>query len=265
MVVRATVLIPVLEQPGVTSEQAFVQVNGAICGGSSVTVMASVEGAKRRVSARVFKVIRPYIAQGTIRKCVDDDFYAPRYVESYGSFTRRADISTRGIGGLEKPSSHIRREIVQFVNQANAERPITRLLLPGEPKAVVPAYADWLKIDRNQIVTAGLDEGADFDWNYENDPPPGMGTYSLIVSQAMLEHLIDPYKHVRDLYALLDEHGDLILHTVTPGYPYHRVPIDSVRFFPDWFESVAERIGAEVRGKFIGDRRIMYRLTRPGK
>ncbi len=193
-----------------------------------------------------------------------DDHNHPRFVRHYGPFTTPADISASEIGGLEKTSGQIRPELVQFVEQAAAQRPVTRVLLPGEPKAVVAAYAKWLRIDPGRIVTAGLNEGDDFDWNFENDPPPSLGAYSLIVSQAMLEHLIDPYKHVRDLFAALDEHGDLILHTVTPSFDYRRCPIDCVRFFPDWFENVADRIGAEVAGRFVGHWRIMYHLTRSG-
>lgn len=124
-------------------------------------------------------------------------------------------ITAEPIGGLTKESGHIRRELVHFVERVASKAP---LFLPGEPGEVVPTYTKWLGVDQSQITTAGLAEDVDVVWNFENDPPDGLGPFSLIVSQAMIEHLIDPYKHVRDLYSLLAVDGNLIIHTVVPGF-----------------------------------------------
>jgi hypothetical protein len=187
------------------------------------------------------------------------DFDRPRWFEVYGSFTTPEEITAEPIEGLTKESGHIRRELVQFVDSVAVKAP---LFLPGEPGEVVPTYAEWLELDSSQITTAGLAEDVDVVWNFEDDPPAGLGPFALIVSQAMIEHLIDPYKHVRDQYALLGEGGNLILHTVVPGFGYHRHPVDCVRFFPDWFEEVADRLGAEISGRFVGELHILYQFTK---
>ena len=78
-----------------------------------------------------------------------------------------------------------------------------------------------------------------------------------------IEHLVDPFGHVTALFELLGSGGTLIVQTVIPGFPYHRYPVDCVRFFPDWFELVAARVGAEVVGRYCDDLRICYSFRRP--
>jgi Methyltransferase domain len=222
-------------------------------------------GLRKRVAFRVFKVIKPYVHQETLKRALNDEADARVFAEVYGRFTRPAHISTQPIEVPTKQSRIIPAELVQFVEQAVLTRPIRRLLLPGEKNGSIPAYGEWLQLNPDQITTAGLGKSdkSDFRWNFEHDAPADLGTFSLIISQSMLEHLIDPYKHVRDLFSLLEDGGDLIMHTEASPFPYHRVPIDCLRFYPDWFETVAERIGAEVKERFVGKWRIMYHFTRP--
>lgn len=56
--------------------------------------------------------------------------------------------------------------------------------------------------------------------------------------------------------------GLIIIHSVMPGYTYHRYPIDTVRFFPDWFEVSAERLGLKVVKKFRRDFHLIYLFER---
>jgi SAM-dependent methyltransferase len=178
---------------------------------------------------------------------------------NYGSFHTGESFEHLAITGLDKPSGAIRGSIVHFCGQLPRPKSV---LLPGEPGALRSVYATMLGVDDAAVVTAGLMPDADFTWNFEQDPPE-MGHFDLILSQAMLEHLIDPYKHMRDLARLLDPGGHLIVHTHVPGFKYHRFPIDCQRFFPDWFEGVAERASLDVVDKFIGEQRILYVMGRP--
>ena len=97
----------------------------------------------------------------------------------------------------------------------------------------------------------------DVQWNFE-EYPVVQRQYDCIVSQSMIEHLIDPYKHIRDCTSLLKPNGHMILHTVMPGFNYHRYPVDCVRFYPDWFEEVAKRLALTVVDKYIHNSRITY-------
>jgi hypothetical protein len=177
----------------------------------------------------------------------------------YGDFHLGDDYENLAIRGLEKPSGCIRGSIVHFCQ--TLPKP-GRVLLPGEPSSLRAVYASMLGVDDSAVVTAGLMDDSDFTWNFEEDPP-NMGRFDLALSQAMLEHLIDPYKHLRDLAALLEPGGHIVVLTVLPGFNYHRHPVDCVRFFPDWFEEVSKRLSLEVVDRFIWELRIVYVMQKP--
>jgi len=177
----------------------------------------------------------------------------------YGDFHVGRDYEELAIRGLDKPSGCIRGSIVHFCRELPQPG---RVLLPGEPSSLRDVYATMLGVEPAAVVTAGLMDDADFTWDFEQDPPD-MGRFGLALSQAMLEHLIDPYKHMRDLAALLEPGGHIVVLTVLPGFNYHRYPVDCFRFFPDWFEEVAKRLSLEVVERFIWELRIVYVLRKP--
>ncbi|MBU1181382.1 MAG: class I SAM-dependent methyltransferase [Proteobacteria bacterium] len=184
-----------------------------------------------------------------------------KFSKLYGDFHIDEDFRAIAVSGLPNESRGISGEIVNIVIKLRG--PAKTVLLPGESNYVKTAWADLLGLDEDSIITAGLAEHVDFKWNFEESPPSSLESVDCIVSQAILEHLIDPYKHVRDCWNLLNDNGHLILHTVIPGFHYHRYPIDCLRFFPDWFEEVAKRMEAEVVYKYIGFSRIVYQLRKP--
>lgn len=134
-----------------------------------------------------------------------------------------------------------------------------RLLLDGDSNRITSQLRNKLGLSgKLDILTAGLDGDFDYSWDFEKDPPNEIGKFNLIVSQAMIEHLLDPYKHVKDLANILNVGGFLILHSVMPGYTYHRYPIDAVRFYPDWFEMIAPKCGLIVLRKFKRNFHLFY-------
>lgn len=179
----------------------------------------------------------------------------PQFKTNYGDFRFDQEWRSLSVRGVQNESGIIFGQVVRMLGEMGQET--TPLLLPGEGKNGKSVYARLLKIDESMITTAGLHADADKQWNFE-ERPPEMGQFRSIVSHAILEHLIDPYGHVTDLCNLLEEGGSLIAYTVTPGFPYHRHPVDCVRFFPDWFEEVANRRALKVWDKYIGDEHIVY-------
>ena len=167
------------------------------------------------------------------------------------------DAASVGVPGNE--SKQIAGIVVRTVQ---AISPVQSMLLAGEAASAKPVYASFAGIAPGAITTAGLHADSDHQWNFEQSPP-SLGRYQCIVSYAVLEHLIDPYRHVRDLAGLLESGGHLVVFTVSPGFPYHRHPIDCQRFFPDWFETVGARLGLEIADRFYGSERIMYRFRKP--
>ncbi|MFO7962492.1 MAG: methyltransferase domain-containing protein [Desulfobacterales bacterium] len=107
------------------------------------------------------------------------------------------------------------------------------------------------------VFTAGLTD-TDYTWNFEQPPPMAEKKFDLIISQAVLEHLIDPCRHFYDISTLVKNNGRIIIHTVLPGFRYHRYPIDAVRFFPDWFETAADRLGLTVLKRRIKAYHMFY-------
>ena len=178
-----------------------------------------------------------------------------QWSELYGDFQLDENYNKMAITSLDKESGWIRGEIVKAVSLLPAIK--GKVLLPGEYNKLKPDYSAFLNIDEKSILTAGLSKDVDYQWNFEQDPPM-KERFTLIISQAMIEHLMDPYKHMKDLIKLLRPDGHLIIHTVIPGFPYHRYPIDCMRFFPDWFEGIKERLPVQITWKFIGEQRILY-------
>ena len=133
------------------------------------------------------------------------------------------------------------------------------IYLDGDNSAIKKQFKQWLDLPDADIVTAGYGKEYDFFWDYENDPPKKLpGNYDLIISQSIVEHLIDPYKHFVDLAKLLKKGGVIMFQTDMPGFTYHRFPIDTLRFFPDWFEAVGKKLNLKVIRRFQRDFNVIY-------
>lgn len=140
--------------------------------------------------------------------------------------------------------------------------PQQRVLLAGESIEAKAVYGQLLGLPLTAITVTGLDKNAEVPWNFE-EAPPAMGLYNAIVSHAILEHLIDPYRHVCDLVRLLAPGGYLVMYTVIPGFPYHRYPVDCLRFFPDWFVEVAKRNQVTIHDQYIGEDHLVFTFKKP--
>jgi SAM-dependent methyltransferase len=182
------------------------------------------------------------------QKQVAADF--ERWENLYGSFDRN-DYEKFFISDLPSESGVYHGEIIKWARDLHPKN----ILFAGENQET----ARKLKkiINAEKVFTTGLVD-TDFKWDFEKNAPVFEENFELVISQAILEHLLNPYKHVEDLNNLLQANGHLILHTVMPGFPYHRHPIDSVRFFPDWFEEIAEKVNMKTVRKRINDNHIFY-------
>ena len=157
---------------------------------------------------------------------------------------------------LPSESSYYHGEIIRWVQQLSPAPNHT--LLAGEAKLAAAELGK--KMALSEVTTAGVLD-VDMPWDFEEEPPE-MGPFNLIISQAILEHLIDPYRHMLSLASLLEVEGYLLVHTVTPGFVYHRYPIDAYRFFPDFFETFAKRTDLSVQRRRVHDNHIFYLFQR---
>lgn len=169
----------------------------------------------------------------------------------FGPFDQR-NYKQHTFHGLPSESAYYHGEIIQWVKTLDMQP--QRTLLAGEAK---PAATELAKIMAlGNVTTTGVLD-VDIPWNFEK-PAPEMGSFNLIISQAILEHLIAPYQHLQTLSRLLAPSGYLLVHTVTPGFVYHRYPIDASRFYPDFFETFAERANLTVCKRRVNDNHIFY-------
>lgn len=213
---------------------------------------------------RIKRAIYRFILAQAYRDLLEEEF-GKRVVKSVsrdlGTFLDGQEFRHLDVSGIGSESGVIMGEIVHVLK--SVAQPADILLLAGDRNSAKSAYSKISGIPETQISTAGLHDEMDFSWNYEI-PPPTIPPVNIIVSQAMLEHLVDPYRHLADCYGLLRLGGLLVAHTVMPGFQYHRFPVDCQRFYPDWFEVAAERFGAEVVMRIIGSEgHIVYCLRKP--
>jgi hypothetical protein len=220
----------------------------------------------------------------SISKLLRDGFYgallrrAPRHV-------LKAEIARRQISAVERAYGEILPDadgfddevITDTASESNkisgaiahairsVAKPADLFFLPGERRSARAAYSLISGVPADRILTAGWHEDMDFRWNFEADPPQQIPEVDLIASQAIIEHLVDPVKHLKDCYGLLKPGGHMIFSTVIPGFQYHRYPIDCLRFFPDWFEEVARILGAEIALRCVSRTTalIAYTLRKP--
>jgi SAM-dependent methyltransferase len=130
------------------------------------------------------------------------------------------------------------------------------VLFAGENRATAAILRE--KINAGRVLTAGLSDDVDYRWDFEEEPPSIQEEVDLIVSQAIFEHLLNPFQHLCDLSRLVAHGGHIVVHTHTPGFPYHRYPIDALRFFPDWFEESADRLGLTVVRRRVRENFLFY-------
>lgn len=66
--------------------------------------------------------------------------------------------------------------------------------------------------------------------------------YDLIINQATIEHVYNPFQAMYNLSNALELDGILITHTHPPGFGYHRYPNDYIRFMKDWWYDLPKYI-----------------------
>jgi SAM-dependent methyltransferase len=217
------------------------------------------------ISKRVKRAFYRLVLRRAYRDLLEEEFVrrvVKAVTAAHGEFLDGRNFSAETVTGLPSESAMILGEVVHALRAV--ARPDKVLLLAGERNSSKPAYSRISGIPDRQIFTAGLHDEMDYRWNYDLAAPDELPQADLIASHAMLEHIMDPYLHLSSCYRLLNPGGYAIFHTVMPGFQYHRHPVDCLRFYPDWFEVAAERLGAKVVMRLIStEAHIVYCLQKP--
>ena len=70
--------------------------------------------------------------------------------------------------------------------------------------------------------------------------------FDVILNQATLEHVYNPFIAMKNLTTLLNKDGVLLTHTHPPGFGYHQHPRDYIRFMKDWWYDLPKFLDNEV-------------------
>lgn len=212
--------------------------------------------------------------KNNIKSFIYDYIYVPIYFsivyfrdlqklkKQYGNFERLNKLDIKNYiltycGNMRNVTGQLMAEIVKTI--IGLKFLPKRILLDSDNKLVVSRFKEKFNFNSVEVLTVGIGNDFDFNWNFENNPPENLpNDFDIIISQAIFEHLIDPYKHLVDLIFRLRYGGVIIIHTVMPGYIYHRYPIDTLRFFLDWFETSAIKLKLSIIRKFQRDFHIFY-------
>lgn len=116
------------------------------------------------------------------------------------------------------------------------------VLLVSETKKVKRTfesiYKHWsiLAIDRFTELTDASSDGCDIVGDICEVPSPLAGyKFDLIINQATLEHVYNPFGAMKNLVDSLNRGGIIISHTHPPAMVYHSFPRDYFRFMKDWW------------------------------
>lgn len=70
--------------------------------------------------------------------------------------------------------------------------------------------------------------------------------FDIVFSQALLEHICNPFQAIKNMSKLCKNGGHIVIHTVNSQMPLHRYPIDCLRFFEDWFKDICNYLPIEL-------------------
>lgn len=115
---------------------------------------------------------------------------------------------------------------------------------PEEAKELIAAYAQseksfssLIEIERlESILGVGFSsQSPEYDLCSRSFEKHTSREFDVIVHQSLLEHVIDPIQTLLNLASLLKVGGVMSVQTCTIYMSEHRFPIDTLRFFPDFF------------------------------
>jgi len=136
--------------------------------------------------------------------------------------------------------------------------------LVSEPTGVGKEISHYLKENYNldrQIYE--LETLLSIDW-HEQEPNYDLclpninlmqvGLFNVVILQSLLEHVIDPVQLIKNLSTIVIPNGIIIIFTHNVLMPFHQYPIDTLRFYNDYFLNLEKYIGMDyVQSKNSGN------------
>jgi hypothetical protein len=99
------------------------------------------------------------------------------------------------------------------------------------------SYPNW------EIYTTDFfDRNTDFFVDICSKQNPFTQKFDMIINQATLEHVYNPFQAMENLIGALNINGILLTHTHAPLMEYHQYPRDYMRFMKDWWYDLPKYI-----------------------
>lgn len=164
-------------------------------------------------------------------------------------------------GGLLKVENSSGGFLVKLIELALNSQIEGKWLLVSEPDyASDQIRLEWKskfmknlpEIDSIERVLNAKWDSQDFEYDLCKYPimkhPP---KYSVVLHQSLLEHVVDPVSVIRNLNDFLLPGGIQVIQTVNIYCSIHRYPIDTLRFFPDFFENLSHYMPVKCLDTFM--------------
>lgn len=110
-------------------------------------------------------------------------------------------------------------------------------LLISELNRVKPYFQSIYPTDSFKTLELFTDD-ANVDYHIslcDRSLPNKVSKVDVVVCQATLEHVHDPFTSMYNMAQVLNSGGIMTVHTHVQPFMYHPHPRDYIRFFPDWF------------------------------
>jgi SAM-dependent methyltransferase len=95
-------------------------------------------------------------------------------------------------------------------------------------------------------VDVSTGPGVDKIANCENLRNEVDGSFDLVISTEMLEHVADWRKCMLQMTSMLNYGGFLLLTTRSPGFPYHPYPVDNWRYTNSQMRAILDALNFEI-------------------
>lgn len=155
----------------------------------------------------------------------DERIYPGQYTT--GGLLKCSNLS-KGYHGILKQywEYYNKGKDVLLISENNVVRDEFKQLYPSWNIKTLDNYPEISSV-KNDVDIVGDICSRKKDWCVEK--------FDLIINQATLEHVYDPFQAMLNLTGALNTNGILVTHTHPPNQEYHQYPRDYFRFMIDWW------------------------------
>ena len=169
-----------------------------------------------------------------------------------------------GLLNVNNSSGGFLERLVELALLADSKGP---WLLVSEPKSapeeIRTAWLTKYGVELPEIIP--IEELLHSNWNAQEfqydlckdlDLKETDAKFAVVLHQSLLEHVVDPITLIKNLNGYLIPGGVQVIQTVNIYASEHRFPIDTLRFFPDFFNNLFKYLSLQCTNCFVENQSI---------